>query len=471
LHPFRLRITIKHMRAIWAFVALHVIIILSSISGTAISVAFPQITAHYNSSLVVAGWVLSIYQLVAVSAMVLVGKVSEVFGRKRTFLVCCGLFIVGSYFSAIAPNIYFLIASRFIQSVGGGGFFPITTGIIVELFPRRRQMAIGLGMSLFNIGGIIGPNIGSWLITSYGWESIFWFNIPVTLVASIPLFFLLKSDKSENIPIDFLGAGCLSAFLFTFMIGLSQIAGRSGLSWIGVGLLLITSAAFLMVFIRNELKSKAPIIDLDILRLKAFVSANLYNFIYGACVFGFSSFIPLFVVSVYHMTTFESGYVLMARSIGMIAASLVSSFFLVRWGYRRPMLIGSIILCATMVLMGLELNNISLFGREISSLVLVSAICLIMGVAMGVSIPASANACIDLVPHRASVITGVRGMFRQSGGAIGIVMITLILQFAGDMGLGFNIVFMVTGLAVLFTIPFVFSMPDKAGVASAGVEI
>jgi EmrB/QacA subfamily drug resistance transporter len=455
------------MRSIAAFIALHIIIVLSSVSGTAISVAFPQITAYFNSSLVVAGWVLSIYQLVAVSAMVLMGKVSDVFGRKRTFIVCCGLFVIGSALSAVAPNIYLLIAARFIQSVGGGGFFPISTGIVVEMFPRHRQLAIGLGMSLFNIGGIVGPNIGSWLVTSYGWESIFWFNVPVTIIAAIPLFFLLKSGKSENVPIDFLGAGCLSAFLFTFMIGLSQIAGSNGISWLKVGLLFMASAALLIFFILHELRSKTPIIDLDLLRLKTFVAANLYNFIFGACIFGFASFIPLFVVSVYHMTTAESGYVLMTRSVGMIAASMISSFFQVRWGYRRPMLIGSISLSATLLLLGMELTHVSLFGTEISSLVLISAICLIMGVGMGVSIPASTNACIDLVPHRAAVITGVRGMFRQSGGAIGIVTITLILQFAGNMGLGFNIVFMVTGLTVLLTIPFIFAMPDKAGAAPA----
>jgi MFS family permease len=458
------------MRAIWAFVAVHIIIVLASMSGTAVSVAFPQITAYFNTSLVLAGWVLSIYQLVTVCSMVLMGKVSDVFGRKRTFLICCGLFALGSFLSAIAPNIQLLIAARFIQSVGGGGFFPITTGIIVEMFPRHRQMAIGLGMSLFNIGGIIGPNVGSWLVTSFGWESIFWFNVPVVLVAVIPLFFLLKSGQTQKIPIDFLGAGYLSAFLFTFMIGLSQIASSTGLSWLTVGLLFISSSTFLIVFIRHELKSKEPIIELDLLRLKTFVAANLYNFIFGACIFGFSSLIPLFVVSVYQMTTIQSGYVLMARAVGMIVASMTSSFFQVRWGYRRPMLIGSIVVSASLLLLGLELTNFILFGTEISSLVLISAICLLMGAGMGIATPASTNACIDLVPQRAAIITGVRGMFRQSGGAIGIVMITLILQFAGNLALGFNIVFIVTGFSVLLTIPFIFAMPDKAGAPLASAE-
>ncbi|MCR4392738.1 MAG: MFS transporter, partial [Dehalococcoidales bacterium] len=195
------------MQAILIFITLHLVMLLSSINSSAISVAFPNITASYNTSLVLAGWVLSIYQLVAVCAMVLMGKVSDVLGRKKTFLICTGLFVTGSIFAALSPNIILLILSRFIQSVGGGGILPATMGIIVEQFPRNRHQAIGISMSIFNIGGIIGPNIGGWLVTSFGWKSIFWFNVPFGILAMIPLFLLLKSEPGKRSHIDFAGAG------------------------------------------------------------------------------------------------------------------------------------------------------------------------------------------------------------------------------------------------------------------------
>jgi MFS family permease len=185
------------------FAVIELVMLLSAISSTAVSVAFPNITEYYDTSLVLAGWVLSIYQLVGACSMVLMGKVGDVLGRKNTFLICAGLFIVGSL----------LIAARFIQSIGGGGLMPSVVGMIVEMFPNKRQQMIGLNMSVFSTGGIIGPTVGGWFITQFGWQSIFWFNVPIMVLAIIPLFFLLKPGKREKIQIDYAGSGLFSAFL------------------------------------------------------------------------------------------------------------------------------------------------------------------------------------------------------------------------------------------------------------------
>ena len=158
------------MLNILIFAAIELVVLLSSISSTAVSVAFPDITAYFHASLVLAGWVLSIYQLVAACSMVIMGKVSDVLGRKNTFLFSCGLFFIGSLFAALAPTIQLLIAARFIQSVGFGGFVPASVGMIVEMFPKHRQQAISVNISIITAGGIIGPNVGSWLTTGLGWQ-------------------------------------------------------------------------------------------------------------------------------------------------------------------------------------------------------------------------------------------------------------------------------------------------------------
>jgi EmrB/QacA subfamily drug resistance transporter len=451
------------MQTILVFVSIELMWLLTNISSTAVSVAFPNITMHFNTSLVLAGWLLSIYQIVAACSMVIMGKVSDVLGCKNTFLICSGLFLTASLLAALAPNIQLLIIARFIQSIGGGGSIPVAVGIIVEMFPLQRQKLIGIGMSIANFGGIIGPNVGSWLVTSFGWQSIFWFNIPIVVLAAIPIFFLFKSNKRETIQIDYTGAGLLSAFLFAFMIGLSQIAQReNNLNWLITGALFVASISFLVVFVRHELKTRDPVIDLELLRLKPFAAANVYNFVYGACVFGFTSFIPLYAVSVYGMTTIESGYVLTTRAIGFVAAAMAGGFIVVKWGYHKPMLLGSIIISGGLFLFAFEFGQIKILGTEINPILLVSAITLIMGLGMGIASAASSNACLNLIPNRVATIQGTRGMFRQSGGAISIAVTTLILQFAGNkLSLGFTIVFISTGLVVLLTIPFILAMPDR----------
>jgi EmrB/QacA subfamily drug resistance transporter len=445
------------------YISVHVLMLLASISSTAISVAFPNIMAHYNASLVTAGWVISIYQLVATGAMVLVGKVSDVMGRKRTFMLCSVLFLLGSLFSALAPNIQLLILARFVQSIGGGGFVPSVTGIIFELFPRSRQKALGFSMSVFQIGGIFGPSLGGWLLTTWGWQSIFWFNLPFGILACIAILFLLKSDPGGKAHIDFMGALYLISALFSFMIGLSQTGhAGSSLAWTVVGLLLLTSLVLIGVFIRHEIKTKEPLIDLEILRRRDFTGSNIYNFLLGACVFGFSSFLPLFAVSVYQMTTIQSSLVLSMRSLGMIVSSVLASFFLIRWGYRRPMLAGSVVICLSLVLTGLEPRGLSWDGIYFSDLLVVSALAFIFGLGLGVASPAYTNACLDLMPSRAATLSGVMGMFRQSGGAISIAVTTLLLQYIGNLALGFNIVFIANGILMLATIPFIYFLPEKA---------
>jgi EmrB/QacA subfamily drug resistance transporter len=450
------------MRAILIYIVIHLIVLLTAISGTAVSVAFPNIISHYNTSLVIAGWVLSIYQLVAACSMVLMGKISDVLGRKTTFLICAGLFMIGSLIAALAPNIWILIAARFIQSIGGGGLIPAVIGMIVELFPQKRAQAIGISMSIISIGGIVGPNYGGWLTTTFGWQAIFWVNVPIIILAVTPLFFLLKSEARNRMPIDYSGAALFSAFLFSFMIGLSQIVhSNSTFSWTMTGLLFAASIVFILIFIRHELRTKDPIVELDLLRLKPFAAANIYNLFYGACIFGFSSFIPLYAVSVYHMTTIESGYALMARSLGMIVATTLSGFFVVQWGYRKPMLAGSIISSFSLILCGMEFAGIHIFGAQFGPIVIVSVLSLIMGIGMGVAGPASGNACLDLRPESASTISGVRGMFRQSGGAVSIAIITMILQYIGNQAIGFRIVFIAIGILTLVTIPFIYAMPER----------
>lgn len=121
------------------FVSISLVLLLSGISNTSVAVAFPIMTSSLGTSLILAGWVLSAYQLVVTVTLPLAGKVSDAFGRKRTFMVFLSLFTVGSLLCAIAPNIEWLIVFRIIQATGGGGFLPSCAGIVADEFPRSRQ--------------------------------------------------------------------------------------------------------------------------------------------------------------------------------------------------------------------------------------------------------------------------------------------------------------------------------------------
>jgi EmrB/QacA subfamily drug resistance transporter len=438
--------------------------LLVTISGTTVSVAFPIITSSFNASLILAGWVLSVNQLAATAIMPLAGKAGDIFGGKLTFLISIAVFTIGSLLGAIAPNIEFLIAARFIQAIGLGSFLPLGTAIVSDQFPDARQQAIGLFTSILPIGMIIGPNIGGWLVDAFGWRSVFWLNIPLGIIVFIASFFLLKPGEKEKGQLDLAGAGLFTGSLSALLIALSDIGSNpSRSSWLLPGLLFAAAIVLMLIFIRREGRIENPIIDLQLLKKRPFLAANIFNLLYGASVLGIMSFTPLYATSLYGMSTLESGLILTPRSVGTMAASIVTSISLPKWGYRWPMLFGTGIMVLSLFLLGIELTGINVLGIHLSGTMILLTIMFLSGVGMGVTAPAANNACIELMPNRIATITGVRGMFRQSGSAISIAVTSLILQNFSGMNQGFTVVYFGLAAILVISAPLVFAMPKAAG--------
>jgi MFS family permease len=274
------------------------------------------------------------------------------------------------------------------------------------------------------------------------------------------MFFMLKETKKEGGHLDMTGAGLFTGMLSAFMIALSEVGNTdSESSWWVAGVLFGMAVIMGILFFRHEARVKDPIIDLQMLKEKPFLAANIFNFLYGMAVLGLMSFIPLFATSVFNMSVLESGLILTPRSIGMIAASLVTSMMLPRWGYRWPMLIGAGFTVICMAMLGLEAAGVSTFGGGISGTWTLILIMFISGLAMGIIAPAANNACIDLLPNRVATITGVRGMFRQSGSAVSIAVTALVLERFTNMGQGFTWIFYGMAGILILSMPFIFAMP------------
>ena len=444
-------------------------LLLGSISGTSVTVAFPIIMASFNTTLVIAGWVLSVNQLVGTIAMPVTGKASDIFGRKSVFIVSLSLFTLGSLLCALAPNIETLIFFRAIQALGMGGLMPASSGIVADYFPNSRQQMIGLFTSIFPIGQIIGPNLGGWLVGSFGWRMVFWINIPLGIAVLVASAWLLRKEPRKEMSLDLAGTGLLSGSLFALMIGLSEIGSEQmGIPKLLIALLFAASIGFMVLFVLRERKVKNPVIDMAMMTKKPFLAANIYNFLYGACVLGIVSLVPLYGVSIYSLSTFQSGFILTPRSVGMILMSTVTSISLVRWGYRWPMLFGTIATLVSLLLLGFEFSGTNIAGIHLSNMVLLFGFLSLLGLGMGTAAPAANNACIELMPDHVATIIGIRGMFRQCGGAVGIAVATLVLHSAKNMASGFRVVFFGSALLMVLSIPCIFLMPRSCLVSPDG---
>jgi MFS family permease len=261
--------------------------------------------------------------------------------------------------------------------------------------------------------------------------------------------------------IDLIGAGMFAVGICAIMYGMTVWGNNVDID-LQVFIWFLVGIAGLVLFVRHEGRSSDPMIDLRLLKERAFFAANLYNLLYGALVFGFFSFIPLYATYEYGMSASAAGFILTPRAVVMIAVSAISSFLLIRFGYRLPMIIGIILVSISLFLTGQGWHHVSFFGHGVSDIVLVSALVMISGFGVGVGGPAANNAAIELMPEAVAQITGLRGMFRTTGGVLGTASIVLFLSHYKDQGLGLAHVFVGLSVLVLLVIPPIFLIPDNA---------
>jgi EmrB/QacA subfamily drug resistance transporter len=438
-------------------------LLMYSIDSTAVAVAFPHLISDLNTNVLWAGWTVSIYLVAVMSAMPLMGILSDNYGRKKVYLASLALFTASSLACGFAPNIYSLVIFRFLQGIGGASFLPTAAGIVSDEFPENRESAIGLFTSIFPIGGIIGPNLGGWIVSKYSWRYIFYINLPIGIVLISLITILLHDGKVSSKPnIDFAGAAFFFGAILFLMLSLNHLAENfSVFSFFLAALLLGVSVFFLYLFSRQEKKASNPILDMALLRSKPFFAANLFNMIIGAGVFGIFAFIPLYAISVQKLTTLASGMILTPRSIGTISASALTSFLLKRWGYRRPIVLGVILVSLSTILLGDQgFQLFRVLGIHLGATESLLILIMVTGIGLGILFPASNNACIELMPEKVATITGLRGMFRSVGGVCGISLITIILHLSATPATGFRTVFIGFGLGLLLAIPLAFLMPS-----------
>ena len=453
------------MRRYLIFTCAGLSLLMSSIDSEVVAVAFSHFIKDLGTNVLWAAWTISIYLVAVTSIMPLMGNLSDTFGRKKVFLNSLILFTISSLACGLAPNIHSLVVFRFLQGIGGASFLPTAAGIVSDQFPEHRERAIGLFTSIFQIGGIIGPNLGGWIVGRYSWRYIFYINLPVGIALIAMIMVLLKNSEAHSrTHVDLVGASFFFGAVLFLMLGLNFIAENfSILSLLLTFVFLAVSFLSLYLFVRQERKDSNPIFDMALLRLRPFLASNLCNLIMGAGVMGIFSFIPLYATSVHGLSTLMSGMILTPRSVAIIPASVVTSLFLRRWGYRRPMVSGLIIISLATILLGEAPGLWRIIGVHVGIAESISLIVMLSGVGIGVFYPASNNACIELMPEKVATITGLRGMFANVGGTLGISFITIILHLSSTRANGFKATFLIFGFGLLLTLPLIFLMPTGKG--------
>src|SRR4030043_2284933 len=375
------------MRRYLIFISAGLGLLMYSIDSTAVAVAFPNFMKDFDTNVLWAAWTISIYLVAVTSVMPLMGNLSDSFGRKKVFLISLTVFTASSFACGLAPNIHSVVAFMFLQGIGGASFLPTAAGIVSDQFPEHRERAIGLFTSIFPIGGIVGPNLGGWIVSRYSWRYIFYINLPIGIILIALILILLKDSKILSRPhIDFVGASFFFGAILFLMFGLNLIAENfSILSLLLTIIFLAVSFSFLYLFFCQEKKDSNPILDMALLSSKPFLAANLYNMMVGAGVFGIFAFVPLYATSVHKLSTLVSGMILTPRSLGIIPASAVTSFLLKRWGYRWPMVLGMTLISLATLLLSLRPQLWKMMGIDLGIAEILAFLIMLSGIGMGIA--------------------------------------------------------------------------------------
>jgi EmrB/QacA subfamily drug resistance transporter len=443
-------------------------ILMAGIDSTIVSVGLPAMMTDLHTNVALIGWTLTGYLLAQAIVMPVIGKLSDDLGRKKLFLGAVLIFTASSLAVALSPNVVYAIVFRVIQGIAGGAFLPLSTGIVSDTFGDRRMTAIGLFSSIYNVGGLIGPNVGGFLIDSLSWHWIFLINVPIG--AALFLFGLnvLPRDSARvsfsRADIDLWGLGLFVTGILCLLFGITDLAANTRSAGILTLVLFIASVILFIFFVRHEDRVPNPMIDTKLLRWKPFFAVNLYNLIFGAAMLGAASFVPYYTIVSYNMTASQSGLIITPRSLAVVIVSAVTSFFIIRLRYRKPMIIGVITIGISTLLMGLDYSTLNFFGLSTGDHIMLtlSLLSLASGVGFGIANPAANNAVIDLVPGKTAAVAGIRGMFRFLGGVLGTAVITLTLSLVSDQAAGMRAIFVVFGVLLLLLIPVVFMIPDMA---------
>ena len=438
-------------------------LLMASIDATIVAVSLPTLLVDLRTNLAWVSWTMTGYQFSQSIAMPIAGKLSDEWGRKRLFIIAAAVFTASSIAAGLAPNVYWLIVFRVIQGLGGGAFLPSATGIISDAFGVRRTTAIGLFSSIFPIGGILGPNIGGFIIDHFSWRWIFFVNVPIGLALILLGLLVLPKGNIAAVSrrIDAVGAGLFSGAILSVLYALTSWANKpEGIEAMTL-VFFAVGAALLVILVWHEGKVEQPMIDLALVRARPFLAVNIFNLVLGAAIFGFFSFIPYYATVAYGMTAGQSGLVLTPRSLAMMITSAVSSFLIIRLRYRLPMIIGLAIIAASLFLLGQGYHSESMLGFNLGDLALLATLVMLGGIGMGIANPAANNAALDLLPDKIAMVAGLRGMFRSVGGVLGTAAVALALSRASDKAQGLETIFVVLGVLLLLLIPVVFLIPDK----------
>ncbi|MGZ8754026.1 MAG: MFS transporter [Acidimicrobiia bacterium] len=311
-------------------------------------------------------WIVNAYLIAYVTVMPFMGRLSDVWGRRRTYITALAIFLAGSIVVPLAPNYGIFLVGRVLTAMGGGALVPIGLAIVADVFSdNRRARALGTLGAIDTLGWVWGPLYGAILVRFLSWRWQFYLNIPLAIVGIVAAWYVLEhGGKPTHARMDWIGAGTLSVGLVAINVALlesAQIQSVTGLEELTgsargpMWWLLGVAAVAIAVFVAHQARTDDPLVPLRLFKGRNLTTAISVNFLVGATLVIVMVDVPLFVnviESGIERAAVIAGWVLSALTAAMAAASYAGGRMTERWSYRPPVLFGLVAVLAGFLLLG-----------------------------------------------------------------------------------------------------------------------
>lgn len=406
-------------RQLWiVFAALMLAMMLAALDQSIVNTALPRMASDLGG-LAHISWVVTAFLLTSTVATPLYGKLSDMYGRRRLFVVSISVFLLASVLCGVAQSMTQLIAFRALQGLGAGGLMILSQTVVGDLVsPRDRGRYQGLFTGVFAVSSVAGPLIGGFLTTALSWRWVFYVNIPLgALALTLILIGLRRVPRPVKHRIDYLGALLLAGASTAALLLLSW--GGSTVPWTSPAALGLAAAAVggLVWFIAQERRAPEPIIDLELFRIRNFAIGVAASGCMSFAMFGALVFLPLYFQLVFGLSPADTGLMMLPQIVMMMVSSVVGGQISSRFGWVKPMLVAGV---------GLEvfalgaLAALAFLGAGPAPFLAVLGV---LGLGMGIGMPNTTVVVQNAVSRQSmGVGTATMSFVRSLGGALGVAV-------------------------------------------------
>jgi EmrB/QacA subfamily drug resistance transporter len=433
------------------------------LDSTVVTLALPSLQRDLDASAIDLQWVMNAYLLTITALTVTAGRLGDMFGRRRLFLIGIGVFAAGAVLSAISWNPDVMIAGRVVQGAGGAALLPLSIALVAAAFPRDQQpRAYGIWAAVSAVALGIGPVVGGLLI-DVTWRLIFWLDLPIAALGAAIVLSAARETRDERAThrIDVPGLITLTAGLAATVLALVE-ANEWG--WGSARTISVSAAgiALLVAFWFIEHRVRQPIVEFSLFRNGPYFGATAAAF---AIVFAYWTvmfFQPQFLQKILDYSATEAGLLILPITAPMIFVSPYSGALNARLGARALMTVGMLLAVAGLIFLT-RIDADTGYGLLLPGY-------LLFGLALGlVYAPMSAAAMAAMPGEKAGIASGVLAMNRILAGAVGIAATSAAFHalredhpFAVSLADSSWVLVGVTALGAVLTWAFVRSAPPPA---------